>query len=221
MGGKRKTEKDYHDLATSRDFEWLGPMITVEYKTWWRCSNSHKWESLFHNILNGSGCPYCAGNIPKKEQDYYDLAQSRDFKWISKKLPKGTMHKTRWQCQDGHEWDAKFDGIRGGQGCPHCYGNAKLIEQDYHALAQLRGFKWVGKKLPRSNNIKTKWQCQLGHKWKAKYSNIYTGTGCPECHVYKGPNLIAKTLRTMGVGFEIEKRFDTCKNKRSLPFDFL
>jgi hypothetical protein len=88
--------------------------------------------------------------------------------------------KTGWQCPQGHQWQATYDKIRGGTGCPYCAGSLPKTPDDYHALAEKRGFVWTG---PEVANIKTKtgWQCPQGHHWQANYSKIQSGTGCPFC----------------------------------------
>lgn len=218
--GRRNTEQDYHALAKKRDFKWVDSLPKyAKDKTLWRCSQGHEWKVSYISIRVGKGCPHCYGNAKKIEQDYHDLAQSHEFKWLGP-YPKNVNAMTCWQCQDGHKWEASFNRIYSGRGCKKCYENKRRkSSQDYHGLAKTCGIKWVGK-LPKNANHKTLWQCHKGHRWGATYSNIYFGTNCPDCHNYKGPNLIAKILTAMGVHFETEKRFNSCKHKRPLPFDF-
>lgn len=53
---------------------------------------------------------------------------------------------------------------------------------DYKALAKAHGFKWTGKKLPRTVRTVTSWQCLAqGHCWHTRYNNIRQGSGCPYC----------------------------------------
>lgn len=51
---------------------------------------------------------------------------------------------------------------------------------DYHKLAKLRGFQWLGPPVPNTSTS-TEWQCPLGHTWMARYANIRSGRGCPVC----------------------------------------
>jgi hypothetical protein len=46
------------------------------------------------------------------------------------------------------------------------------------------------------------------------------GRGCPRCHSSKGELYIADWLKSARIEFEEQKRFDDCKNKLPLPFDF-
>ena len=55
--------------------------------------------------------------------------------------------------------------------------------EDFHALAEKRGFAWVEKGHPKAND-KTNWKCPEGddHIWATAYSEIKRGRGCPFCH---------------------------------------
>jgi hypothetical protein len=59
-----KTEKDYHKLAESRGFKWLGSLPkNTKDPTWWECEKGDKWLAKYHDIQQGSGCPYCINII--------------------------------------------------------------------------------------------------------------------------------------------------------------
>ena len=45
-------------------------------------------------------------------------------------------------------------------------------------------------------------------------------SGCPKCKASKGEISIANSLLSLGVDYETQKRFNTCRLKRALPFDF-
>ena len=182
---KRKTEEDYHKLAEKRGFKWVGEVLpkNTKTKTWWECKRGHRWQAIYNTVQQGRGCPYCFNHIKKTEKDYYNLAKSREFKWVGGVLPKDTMTKTQFECRNGHKWQTTYSKVQQGAGCPYCSNKFTRIEDDYHRLAESCGFKWVGKRLPKTTQYKTWWECKKGHKWKARYSDIYNGgSGCPYCY---------------------------------------
>lgn len=62
MGGKKKYPIDYHELATIRNFEWLGPAVKrTDEKTSWQCTCGYIWGATYSNISQGKGCPSCGG----------------------------------------------------------------------------------------------------------------------------------------------------------------
>lgn len=117
----------------------------------------------------------------KTEADYYELAKSRGFKWVGPVLPKDNKDPTWWECKKGDRWETTYNRIQQGDGCPVCYGTARKTEKDYHELAESRGFKWVDDRLPKNTHDPTWWECEKGDKWKARYNDIYTGSGCSVC----------------------------------------
>jgi hypothetical protein len=187
---RRKTSADYHALAKERAFLWLGPKVTnTVTKTGWECKQGHRWEAQFNSIQQGSGCPICAveewaERRRKTPNDYHRLAEERGFRWLGPEVP-NTGIKTSWECELGHCWEAQFNSIQQGSGCPVCAierraKHRRKTPDDYHALANERGFRWLGPEVPNTG-IKTSWECELGHCWEAIYGNIRQGSGCPVC----------------------------------------
>lgn len=72
------------------------------------------------------------------------------------------------------------------------------------------------------NNKKVYWICNKNHEWLAKINNR-TSTNrnnCPTCNESHGEKEIAIFLNKSIIPYEREKKFDGCKHKRKLPFDF-
>ena len=114
----------------------------------------------------------------KTSADYHALAEQREFQWLGPEVS-NIQTKTGWQCSKGHRWEAPYTNIcHQGSGCPTCGGNLPKTSADYHALAQERGFCWLGP-LPSNTCAKTWWQCGEGHQWEARYNDIQQGTSCP------------------------------------------
>ena len=47
-----------------------------------------------------------------------------------------------------------------------------------------------------------------------------SGTGCPKCKESKGEKKVHDFLETLNINFERQRKFEGCKFKRKLPFDF-
>jgi len=55
------TPDQYHALAASRGYTWLGPDVSgVLKKTKWKCARGHIWRARYNDIQQGYGCPRCA-----------------------------------------------------------------------------------------------------------------------------------------------------------------
>ena len=178
---RKKTAQDYEELAQSREFNWVGPEVpNVSTKTWWKCSEGHKWSAKYNVISNGSGCPYCSGKARKTPNDYKLLANKKGFLWLGPEVPNNRT-KTKWECPEGHVWEAPYGRIAIGQGCPYCSNRVPKTDDDYKKLAQKRNLVWIGP-IPTNTLVKTKWCCAQGHQWEAPYGSILQGSGCPHCY---------------------------------------
>ena len=188
---KRKTEQDYHDLAKRRGFKWIGKELplTTMYSTVWECCLNHQWKTRYNDIKEGKGCPICFRNSFKSLDDYHSLAEQRGFKWVGHILPKNTSERTLWECKEGHLWQAPYYSLLSPRGCPVCARAIPRTKNDYHTLAEQKGFSWVGD-LPKNTCVKTTWCCNDGHQWDTSYQSIRRDTGCPVCfHKTRGNSL--------------------------------
>jgi len=176
----KKSFADYHKLARSRKFRWLGPHVpTTGNKTTWQCPHKHTWQAPYNRIQQGHGCPHCAGKIPKTSADYHTLAQQRNITWLGPQV-KNVLTKTTWQCPHKHTWKATYSHINSGKSCPYCAGKAPKTPADYHILAHQHSFKWLGPQVPTAQT-RTTWQCPYNHSWQTTYNAIDQGSGCPTC----------------------------------------
>lgn len=119
---ERKTKVDYHRVGTPRGIRWVGDALPkdTQTKTSWQCPQGDVWETAYNVIQQGHGCQHCAGLAHKTEADYHKVGMPRDIRWTGSILPKNVMAKTSWQCPQGDTWEAIYDSIRRGTGCPHC-----------------------------------------------------------------------------------------------------
>lgn len=99
---------------------WLGPEVKNNWtKTRWRCSSNHIWEASYDAVQRGSNCSYCTGAARKVSQDYSDLANERGFNWLGPYVEYVSV-PCNWRCSKWHEWEARYNDIQQGKGCPQC-----------------------------------------------------------------------------------------------------
>ena len=72
----------------------------------------------------------------------------------------------------------------------------------------------------KNNRTPLEMKCEKGHIFKCSFDNFKKGNRCPKCKSTKGQVKIKGILIKYNVNFKEEYRFDNCKFKRSLPFDF-
>lgn len=182
--------KDMHAVARSKGGKCLSTKYSgVLNKLRWQCKEGHVWESKPRNVRNGCWCPVCSRGevygVKISIKDMQELAMSRSGECLSDKYINSTT-KLRWQCKEGHEWEARPSSIKKGSWCPKCYGRVLTI-QDMHDLALSRRGKCLSEEYLGSRTDLA-WRCEDGHTWFAKPVYVKSGTWCPECARIKREN---------------------------------
>lgn len=150
----------------------------------WECQFGHVWNATPSNIKNGKWCPTCAKNknankSRKNIADMQELAATKKGKCLSEKYVNMTS-KLRWECSEGHQWDALPSNVSGGKWCPFCAGKYKSIE-DMRAIADKHNGKCLSTQY-RDMKTKLKWQCEKGHIWESTPNSIINKKSwCPMC----------------------------------------
>ena len=106
-----------------------------------------------------------------------------------------------------------------GSGCPICHGMKdteefkKELERKYPLQYTVLG-EYVNNKTP----IMIRHKC--GYEWLVTPKNILRAKCCPKCILSKGETFISDYLTAKNVRFIQQYRFEDCRNKNPLPFDF-
>ena len=127
-------------------------------------------------------------------EEMQKIAESRGGKCLSKEYTNAKT-KLKWQCKEGHIWEATPDGIKNKETwCRKCSGSEKLTIEYMHMLAEERGGKCLSTKYFNAHT-KLKWQCEKDHIWDATPHKIKNrGTWCPYC---KGKYQTIEDMRRM------------------------
>jgi hypothetical protein len=80
-------------------------------------------------------------------------------------------------CDNNHNCIKRTDSFGNNGWCREC--NKTNID-DAYTLAYKYGFKFLSEKYVNTATSYL-WECLFGHQWNARYYNIYSGKGCPEC----------------------------------------
>lgn len=121
VGKARLTIDDMHKLAEERGGKCLSrEYIGTQFKLRWKCYRGHTWEARPGHIRNSnSWCPHCAKLFPLTIEEMRKLAAKHRGKCLSEKYV-NALAKLKWQCSEGHIWEAPPARIKGGQWCPYC-----------------------------------------------------------------------------------------------------
>lgn len=182
-GVMRLSIEDMHTLAK----EHRGKCLSTEYlnnKTplEWQCEKGHRWKARPDSVRNGKWCLICSGKQPLTIELMREIAGQHGGKCISTEYVNDDT-KLKWQCAEGHVWEARSQNIRKGQWCRVCSGALKLTIEEMRSIAESKGGKCLSSEY-KDNKTKLKWQCSEGHIWEATPNPIKSkGNWCPTCAI--------------------------------------
>lgn len=206
------------------EIELIGDYTAIYTNTKFRCKKcGHEWECRPYHITKGHGCPKCAGNIKKTDEEFRNELKSVNPNIIP--LTKYINNRTHVLCECkicGCQWNVKPANIFSlNRGCPKCSKNKKKTHQEF--VDEMKRVNPNIEILGEYKNAATKILCRCkkdGYVWEGTPNAICHGVGCPKCNSSKGEMAVEKYLKDNNISYEIQKRFDDCKNIFSLPFDF-
>ena len=181
MGRSKLTKDIINSRISNRSIFLIGDYTNVNTKVDFCCDSGHVWQSTPQNIMNGNGCPKCAGLSPLSKDVVNERIQDRGIVLIGDYV--SALTKSEFRCELNHVWKAKPSAIMGGAGCPVCAGlsplsngmvNERLTNND-------RGIKLIGDYI--NSRTKTLFECHLGHRWNSTTNNVLKGSSCPKCSV--------------------------------------
>ena len=159
--------------------------INSKKKLKFQCANGHKWETSAYVIKSGAWCNACAVKKVSDEQrdtieDFIKIIEKRGGKCLSKTYLNASQSRIHVECEFGHRWFARPQGIKKGTWCRKCYGTAKSTLKEIQELAIERGGKCLSISY-KNDATKMKWLCSEKHIWIATPNNIKRGKWCPTC----------------------------------------
>ena len=223
--GKNKTTEEFiNEIKEINDnIEILGEYVNSKTKIKCRCKlDGYEWETIPNSLLNGYGCPKCSSKVRKNTE--YFINELREINNDIEILGEYVNSRTKIKCKcklDGYEWKARPNSLLMGTGCPKCYGNAnKTTEEFKQEIKEINdNIEILGKYT--NDRTKIKVRCKLdGYEWEATPNNLLSGQGCPKCNESKGEKRVAKYLDSRNIEYERQYKFNDCRSKYKLPFDF-
>lgn len=175
----RLTLQDMHARAALRGGLCLSIVFVEAHSNLtWQCSEGHTWEAR-PSMVPRQWCPFCSGNAPLTLEDMQARAAAHGGKCLSTTYV-NTATKLRWQCAEGHVWEAVPNTIQ-KHWCPHCSGKARLTIGLMQEMAASHGGKCLSETYI-NGETKLQWQCAKGHTWEAVPNNVRNNKRwCPYC----------------------------------------
>lgn len=208
----------------------------------------HRWEVSVGNRINirtriTTGCPYCSGNrtcpCDSFASVFPDLLAEfdtdRNVNVDPYTISSHSNEELWWKCLkakcDHHHWKSSVNN-RTKRGCPYCVHQKicpcdslatqfpdLMREFDYEKNAGMDPLTLA----PFSSTTRAWWKCleNPDHSWNTCImSRTRLKSGCPDCIMSKLERECSRVLAETGLKVKPQKRFDDCRNIRTLPFDY-
>jgi very-short-patch-repair endonuclease len=182
-------------------------------------------QTASDHYQSGCGCPECdptktLGNekfIEKAKLIYGDKFDYTNVNYIKNNI------KVEINCKVHGSFLQEPGSHLNGKGCPECYPfNKKSTTEDFIKKAKkiwgdLYDYSLVDYTTKKN---KVKIICEKHGIFEQKAYVHTQGHGCPICNNSKLENYLRNKLIDLNINFEQNKKYDNCRNKLPLPFDF-
>lgn len=163
-----------------------------------------------------------------KLQEYHDYATSKGGLFLSTECVYSHT-KTLWQCDKGHQWEARFNSIKNGTWCPRCSGKMKITIEQLQEHAKSKNGKLISTTY-KNSNTKLLWECEKLHQFELNWNSIQSRqTWCSECSRFKIEKLCKEILEKL-LKCEFKKKrfnfggqqfeFDGYNEERKIAFEY-
>ena len=120
---RKKLDTDtYRDKIKNSSIEVIEEYVTATTPIKHKCNScKHEWKARPGNIIQGKGCPKCAGNKRINTEEYKNQIKNTSAIVLEEYVNDRTsiLHKCKI-CD--HEWFARPNDVKKGHSCPSCAG---------------------------------------------------------------------------------------------------
>lgn len=169
------------------------------------------------------------GSIPKNKLTHEEWYQknikklkNRNIKLLSKYQKSNVKIKILFE-DCGHTTEMFPGNIVKGNGCKYCSGNQrkthKKFLEDFYKCEDSEEYEVLGSYESSNSKIRIRHNCSFEYDvLPSKF--LYGNKRCPKCNFSKGEKHIYKFLKENNADFKEQFRFEDCRLKNKLPFDF-
>lgn len=215
----KKVHGKKYDYSQTNYIDWRTPVeiSCKKHGIFFQIPNNH--------ISHKRGCPQCNGGVKKSINDYlgrFKNAHGEKYDY-SKIVYKNSRTPVKIICPVHGVFKQRPDVHANGGTCRKCYFYSRALRPDEFISKSVAVHK--GKYI--YNNVKYKNSrslikiiCPKHGLFIQRADTHLAGMGCPSCWKSKGEMVIEDFLKRHRITFTKQKRFNGCRLKRMLPFDF-
>ena len=189
-----------------------------------KCPKGHEYEVTFTKFKIGRRCPHCSKTKPYTFEDVKKKIEENGYKLLSTKYV-NVFEKLDMECPLGHEFKMTWNNFNNhNQRCSVCArknqaDKQRLTYSEVKEYVESFDYKLLSTEY-HTNREKLNVQCEKGHIYNVTFCDFRNGYRCPHCNESKGEKNIRTVLNKFNINYESQYRFEDCKFKYTLPFDF-
>jgi DNA-directed RNA polymerase subunit RPC12/RpoP len=192
------------------------------------CNNL--FEMAFTNFYNsGNRCPYCANKIRNRNNKYKisdinSYMKKFGYECLSKEYQNYRQKLKIKHLECNNIFEMTFDNFKNGKNrCPYCSNHIKYTIEDVKKIIKDKDpdYECLSEEyINNKTNLKIK-HLKCNNIYEVNLNNFLNKENrCPYCKTSKGEKIINDYLLKNNIKFIREYKFENCKDKRVLPFDF-
>jgi len=213
----KKKHNNFYDYSLT-DFK------GVAYKIKIICPDHGEFDQKASNHVAGQKCPYCSNKKHNNKMFIDKAIKIHDNKYDYSLVDYKNAHeKIKIICHDHGEFEQiPWNHISLKEGCPYCGKNKSNMELFLKKAKEVHKRRYDYSLFTEYTNVKEKIRiiCPDHGEFIQQMNNHLNGQGCPVCLETKGERKIRNFLTDNNINFQQYKRFDKCRYKNPLPFDF-
>lgn len=188
-----------------------------------RCPHGHEYEVRYAGFQQGKRCKQCRDNKYRtKYEDVKNFIESIGYELLSDKY-ENENKKIKVRCNEGHEYEVCLSNLKRGCRCKNCTARKKAKRLTLEYIKEyVESFEY---KLLSNEYIndasKIILECPKGHIYNTcTFASFRSGNRCPICRESRGEKEVKRILDKLKIEFKTQYKFEDCKIKLCLPFDF-
>lgn len=217
---KRLSQSEVKNYYKKFGYELLSEYKNMATPLEMKCPKGHITKTMnFGSFKRGCRCSVCSKRAKLQYSFVKEQFEKEGYTLISKDY-KNANTKLKTICPKGHNWEVTYGHFYDGKRCGECDPSKKLDYNFVKSEFEKRGYILISKKyINACSSLEV--ICPKGHFTNTiTWHNFKKGQGCKICNESKGEKKIAEVLDKNNIKYTREYRFEDCKDKYTLPFDF-
>lgn len=224
---KKTTEvfkKDIYDLVDNEyevlsEYRNMSTNITFKHVT---CG--HVYQSLPSNFIAGNRCPKCSKKLKKNtemfKEEVHELV-GNEYTVVSEYI--NALHKIQMRHNEcGRVYEVIPAAFLRGTRCSKCRGllrkSTDIFKKEVKSVVG-NEYKVIGEYINANYDIEIQ-HMVCGYNYFVRPNSFLRGARCPKCNDSKGEKAISNFLENHNIKFIRQYKFEDCRDKHPLPFDF-